>query len=37
MKKYDCKFGFTTKIDNITKDTDLLQIPRYDAPQTLTL
>ena len=37
MKKYNCKFGFTTKIDNITKDTDLLQIPRYDAPQTLTL
>jgi peptidoglycan/xylan/chitin deacetylase (PgdA/CDA1 family) len=37
MKKYNCKFGFTTKIDNITKDTDLLQIPRYDAPQTLPL
>ena len=37
LKKYNCKFGFTTKIDNITKETDLLQIPRYDAPQTLPL
>ena len=37
MKKYNYNFGFTTKIDNITQNTDLLQIPRYDAPQTLPL
>tara|TARA_R100001463_G_scaffold125798_1_gene183316 strand:+ start:927 stop:1751 length:825 start_codon:yes stop_codon:yes gene_type:complete len=37
MKRYNCKFSYTTKKENITKDTNYLEIPRYDGPQDLPL
>jgi peptidoglycan/xylan/chitin deacetylase (PgdA/CDA1 family) len=36
-KKHNCEFAYTTRAENITPDTDLLKIPRFDAPQTLPL
>mgnify|MGYP003147522038 CR=1 FL=1 len=36
-KKHKCKFAYTTRAENITFDTNLLKIPRFDAPQTLPL
>tara|TARA_Y100000310_G_C20505186_1_gene726055 strand:- start:59 stop:889 length:831 start_codon:yes stop_codon:yes gene_type:complete len=37
MKKYSCKFSYTTIQDLITKNTNYLEIPRFDGPQTLPL
>ena len=36
-KTYNCEFAYTTRAENITPDTNLLKIPRFDAPQTLPL
>ena len=36
-KTYNCEFAYTTDAENITSDTNLLKIPRFDAPQTLPL
>jgi len=35
VKTYNCEFAYTTRAENITSDTNLLKIPRFDAPQTL--
>ena len=37
MKKYRCKFSYTTVQETITKNTNYLEIPRFDGPQTLPL
>jgi len=37
MKKYRCKFSYTTVQNTITKNTNYLEIPRFDGPQTLPL
>lgn len=37
MKKYKCKFSYTTVQDVITKNTNYLEIPRFDGPQKLPL
>jgi peptidoglycan/xylan/chitin deacetylase (PgdA/CDA1 family) len=33
LKKFDCKYAFTTIEGSIGVDTNLLEIPRYDGPQ----
>ena len=37
VRKHNCELAYTTLSENITSNTDLLQIPRFDAPQTLPL
>ena len=37
VKTYNCEFAYTTRAKNITPNTNLLKIPRFDAPQTLPL
>ena len=37
MKKYRCKFSYTTVQETITKNTNYLEIPRFDGPQSLPL
>jgi len=36
-RMHNCELAYTTRAENITFDTDLLKIPRFDAPQTLPL
>lgn len=37
LRKYDCKFSYTVVKENITKETSMLEIPRYDGPQDIII
>ncbi len=37
LKTHNCEFSYTTRAKNITRDTNFLKIPRFDAPQILPL
>tara|TARA_R110000765_G_scaffold425960_1_gene540184 strand:+ start:631 stop:1518 length:888 start_codon:yes stop_codon:yes gene_type:complete len=37
LKKYNCKYAYTTVKENVDNNTSMLEIPRYDAPQDLIL
>jgi peptidoglycan/xylan/chitin deacetylase (PgdA/CDA1 family) len=35
LRKYNCKFSYTVVKENITRETSMLEIPRYDGPQDI--
>lgn len=37
LKKYGCEFAYTVVKENITKETSMLEIPRYDGPQDIII
>ena len=37
LKKYNCKYAYTTKPDFITGNIHALEIPRFNGPQTIPL
>ena len=37
MGKHGCKYAYTTIKNIIDKDTSMLEIPRYDAPQDIKI